>query len=59
MLNHLDNFNDFSEKDYEPCSKIPYIYDKILEDKESPFYDIINDERITYNRRKNPCLLQM
>lgn len=46
MLNHLDKFNDFSEKDYEPCSKIPYIYDKILEDKNSPFYDIINDDFI-------------
>ena len=46
MLDWLNNYKDFSSKDLEPYSNIPYIYSNILKEKDSPFHNIINNKFI-------------
>lgn len=45
MLEWISKIKDFSEKDYEAYSNVPYMYDNILTEK-SPFNKIINNKKI-------------
>ena len=41
MISYLDSYDNFSDKDLEPYSNIPYIYDNILVE-ESPLLLLMN-----------------
>ena len=41
MISYLDSYDNFSDKDLEPYSNIPYIYDNIL-GEDSPFHLLMN-----------------